>query len=162
MLLKECSLLAFAVALSFSQLSGIHKDSFGSIHWAHLEGADGVHLITLTGVVKVDLEAEHGLFVKEKASWILEDLSLEIALPRAVVAADQAFRVIRSAPLITLNGIGGVSTVGWSVHEFSGPSDTLLTDSVPLTATIGVFSSGEVLHRIAYSVSLTGRLEARA
>ena len=60
--------------------------------------------------------------------------------------------------LITLNGLGGVSTVGWSVHEFSGPSNTLLTDSVPITATIGVFSSGEVLHRIGYSVTLTGSL----
>ena len=150
------------MALSFSQLSGHHKDSFASSHWLHLEGADGVHLITLTGVVKVDLEAEHGLFVKEKSSWVLEDLRLEIALPREVVSAEQAFRVIRSAPLITLNGIGGVSTVGWSVDEFSGPSDTLLTDSVPLTATIGVYSSGEVLHRIAYSVSLTGRVEPRA
>ena len=150
------------VALSFSQLSGHHKDSFASTHWAHLEGVGGIHLITLTGVVKVDLEAEHGLFVKEKSNWVLEDLNLEIALPRALVSADQAFRVIRSAPLITLNGIGGVSTVGWSVHEFSGPSDTLLTDSVPLTATIGVYSTGEVLHRIGYSVTLTGRLEPRA
>ena len=150
------------MALSFSQLSGHHKDSFASSHWLHLEGAGGVHLITLTGVVKVDLEAEHGLFVKEKSSWVLEDLNLEIALPRDVVGAEQGFRVIRSAPLITLNGIGGVSTVGWSVHEFSGPSNTLLTDSVPLSATIGVYSSGEVLHRIAYSVSLTGRLEPRS
>jgi hypothetical protein len=33
---------------------------------------------------------------------------------------------------------------------------------VPLNATIGVFSSGEVLHRIDYSVNLTGRLEPRA
>jgi len=150
------------VALSFSQLRGHHKDSFASTHWVHLEGAGGVHLITLTGVVKVDLEAEHGLLVKEKSNWVLEDLNLEIALPRSVVSADQAFRVIRSAPLITLNGIGGVSTVGWSVHEFSGPIDTLLTDSVPLTATIGVYSTGEVLHRIGYSVTLTGRLEPRA
>jgi len=149
------------VALSFSQISGHHRDSFASTHWVHLEGIGGVHLITLTGVVEVDLEAQHGLFEKEKSSWVLEDLNLELALPRAVVGDDQAFRVIRSAPLITLNGIGGISTVGWSVHEFGGPSDTLLIDSVPLTATIGVYSSGEVLHRIGYSVSLTGRLEPR-
>jgi hypothetical protein len=149
------------VALSFSQLAGHHKDRFSSTHWVHLEGIGGVHLITLTGVVDVELEAEHGLFVKEKAGWVLEDLNLEIALPRAVVAADQAFRVSRSAPLVTLNGIGGISTVGWSVHGFEGPSDTLLTDAVVLSATIAVYSSGEVLHRIGYSVSLTGTLEAR-
>ncbi len=149
------------MALSFSQLDGQYKDRFSSTHWAHLEGVGGVHLITFTGVVEVDLEAQHGLFVKEKSSWVLEDLKLELALPRAVVPADQAFRVSRSAPLVTLNGIGGISTVGWSVHEFSGPANVVLTDGVPLTATIGVYSSGEVLHRIAYSLTLTGSLEPR-
>ena len=150
------------MALSFSQLNGDHKDSFSSTHWVHLEGAGGIHLISLTGVVKVDLEAAHGLFVKEKSSWVLEDLNLEIALPREVVPTGQSFRVSRSAPLVTLNGIGGISTVGWSVHEFHGPRETVLTDSVPITATIGVYSSGEVLHRIAYSVTLTGSIEPRA
>jgi len=118
-------------------------------------------MLTLSGVVLVDLEAEHGLMVKERAEWMLEDLKLEIALPRAVVPADQALRVDRSAPLVTLNGLGGVSTVGWSVHDFSGPRDVLLTESVPLTAVIGVFSTGEVLHRIGYSITLTGTLEPR-
>jgi len=122
----------------------------------------GTHLITLTGIVLVDLEAEHGLLIREKSNWVLEDLKLEIALPKALLGPDQAFRVSRSAPLITLNGLGGVSTVGWSVHEFSGPRDTLLTASVPITATIGVFSTGEVLHRIGYSVTLTGSFEPRA
>lgn len=150
------------MALSFSQLDGQHRDRFSATHWAHLEGVGGVHLITLTGVVEVDLEAQHGLLVREKSSWVLEDLKLELALPRAVVSADQAFRVSRSAPLVTLNGIGGISTVGWSVHDFSGPANVLLTDGVPLAATIGVYSSGEVLHRIAYSVTLTGTLEPRA
>ena len=51
--------------------------------------------------------------------------------------------------------------MGWSVHEFSGPANVVLTDGVPLTATIGVYSSGEVLHRIAYSLTLTGSLEPR-
>jgi hypothetical protein len=150
------------VALSFSQLDGDTRDRFSSTHWAHLEGVGGTHLITLTGIVLVDLEAEHGLLIREKSNWVLEDLKLEIALPKALLGPDQAFRVSRSAPLITLNGLGGVSTVGWSVHEFSGPSDTLLTASVPITATIGVFSTGEVLHRIGYSVTLTGSFEPRA
>jgi hypothetical protein len=56
-----------------------------------------------------------------------------------------------------------VSTVGWSVHEVFGPaSGSLLTTTVPLTALIGVFSTGEVLHRIGYSLTLTGTLEPRA
>lgn len=145
--------------LSFSQLDHNSKDRFSSCHWVHLEGVGGVHLLTLSGVVEVDLEAEHGLMVKERAEWVLEDLKLAIALPKEVVPAGQALRVQRSAPLITLNGLGGVSTVGWSVHEFSGPRDSLLTDAVPLTAVIGVYSTGEVLHRIGYSVTLTGTLE---
>lgn len=148
--------------LTFSQLDHDSRDRFASSHWVHLEGVNGTHLLALSGVVEVDLEAQHGLFVKERAEWVLEDLNLELALPREVVPADQALRLDRSAPLITLNGLGGVSTVGWSVHEFSGPRDTLLTDSVPIAAVIGVYSTGEVLHRIGYSVSLTGRLEPRA
>jgi hypothetical protein len=79
------------------------------------------------------------------------------------VSADQALRVVRSAPLVTLNGLGGVSTVGWSVHEFSGPPPgSLLTRTAPVSALIGVFSTGEVLHRIGYSLTLTGTLEPRA
>lgn len=148
--------------IAFSQLDLDSKDRFASSHWVHMEGVGGVHLLTLSGVVEVDLEAQHGLFVKERAEWVLEDLKLDLALPREVVPADRALRVSRSAPLITLNGLGGVSTVGWSVHEFSGPRDTVLTDSVPLTAVIAVFSTGEVLHRIGYSVTLTGTLEPRA
>jgi len=150
-----------SVPLSFSQLDHNSRERFSSSHWTHLEGVGGVHMLTLSGVVQVDLEAGHGLMVKERAEWVLEDLRLELALPRAVVPADQALRVARSAPLVTLNGLGGVSTVGWSVHEFSGPRSLLLTESVPLTAVLGVFSTGEVLHRIGYSITLTGTLEPR-
>ncbi len=149
------------MSLSFSQLDPKSKDRFASSHWVHLEGVGGVHLLTLSGVVHLDLEAEHGLLVKERAEWVLEDLKLEIALPREVVPAGQGLRVQRSAPLITLNGLGGVSTVGWSVQEFTGPQNTLLTEAVPLTAVIGVFSTGEVLHRIGYSVTLSGTLETQ-
>lgn len=153
---------ALPVPLTFSQLDPSSKDRFASTHWVHLEGAGGVHLLTLSGVVEVDLEAQHGLLVKERAEWVLEDLRLELALPREVVPADQALRVQRSAPLVTLNGLGGISTVGWSVHEFTGPRNTLLTESVPLTAVIGVYSTGEILHRIGYSISLSGTLEPRS
>lgn len=148
--------------IHFSQIDDNSRDRFSSSHWVHLEGVGGVHLLTLTGVVMAEMEAAHSILRKEKAEWVLEDLKLDLALPRAVVPADQAFRVSRSAPLITLNGIGGVSTVGWSVHEFSGPQrDSLLTDAVPVSAVIGVFSTGEVLHRIGYSITLTGTLEPR-
>ncbi len=151
------------MALAFSQLDDHSRERFASCHWAHIEGVGGVHQLTLSGVVQVDLEAAHGLLIKERAEWALEDLELGIALPREVVSADKALRVVRSAPLVTLNGLGGVSTVGWSVHEFSGPPPgSLLTSTAPLSALIGVFSTGEVLHRIGYSLTLTGTLEPRA
>jgi hypothetical protein len=151
------------VALAFSQLDDHSRERFASCHWAHIEGVGGVHQLTLSGVVQVDLEAAHGLLIKERAEWALEDLELGIALPGEVVSADQALRVVRSAPLVTLNGLGGVSTVGWSVHEFSGPPPgSLLTRTAPVSALIGVFSTGEVLHRIGYSLTLTGTLEPRA
>jgi hypothetical protein len=150
-----------SVPIAFSQLDHNSRERFSSMHWTHLEGVGGSHMLTLSGVVEVDLEAGHGLLVKERSEWVLEDLKLEIALPRAVVGADQAFRVTRSAPLVTLNGLGGVSTVGWSVHEFHGPLEELLTDSVPITAVIAVFSTGEVLHRIGFTITLTGTIEPR-
>jgi hypothetical protein len=148
------------VSLVFSQLDSNSKDCFSSCHWVHLEGAGGSQLITLSGVVQVDLEARHGLLLKERAEWVLEDLELEIALPQELLPAGMALRVHRSAPLITLNGLGGVSTVGWSVHSFSGPGDSLVRDAIPLRAVIGVYSTGEVLHRIGYSVTISGRFEA--
>jgi hypothetical protein len=58
-------LCGFAVALSFSQLDGATRDRFSSTHWVHLEGVGGTHLITLTGIVLVDLGAEHGLLIRE-------------------------------------------------------------------------------------------------
>lgn len=42
------------------------------------------------------------------------------------------------------------------------PPGSLLTSTAPVSALIGVFSTGEVLHRIGYSLTLTGTLEPRA
>lgn len=82
--------------------------------------------------------------------------SLDLLLPPEFVAGGQRLRLEQCAPLLTINAIGGVSTVGWAVNACQGPGLVELSEILPIRAEIGVFNTGEVLHAIGYHVTLTG------
>ncbi|MEB3208007.1 MAG: hypothetical protein VKK63_03745 [Synechococcus sp.] len=110
-------------------------------------------MIQLSGVVVVDYQAKGSM--GGSRGWANETLSLNLALP-AVPGQSQSFFVEQSTPLITINGVGGISTVGWSVNSCTGSVNTLCNGSYGLEAVLGVYTSGEVLHTIGYMVSLVG------
>lgn len=148
-----------AVSVIHLNQLGHSKEQFVSSHRLHFEAADGVHVITLSGIAIIDLEASQ--VKRQRGSerdWVMDDLVLDLALPEGLIPEGQAFVVEQCAPFLTINAIGGISTVGWGVNEFSGPGKGPITEAVTLKATIGVFSTGEVLHRVGYQVTLTGRI----
>lgn len=149
--------------IHLSQCDGMTKDAFVHPSWMHFEATGGLHVLTFTGTVIIDLEAGGREMDPElTGGWKYEDLQIDLALPTAVVPAGKTFHLERCAPFLTVNAVGGVSTVGWAVNEFSGPSKTAVHESIPIQASIAVFRTGEVLHRIGYHVSVTGRLEESA
>lgn len=146
--------------IHLSQCDGASRDAFVHPSWLHFEAAGGLQVFTFSGTVIVDLEATAREMDPElTGGWKYEDLQLDLALPVEVVPAGSMFEIERCAPFLTVNAVGGVSTVGWAVNEFSGPSHTAVRDSIPIQASIAVFRTGEVLHRIGYHVSVTGRLK---
>lgn len=144
--------------IHLSQCDRATKDAFIHPSWVHFEAGEGLHVFSFTGTVVLDLKASAREMDPDlTGGWKFEDLQLDIALPAEIVPPGSVFRIERCAPFLTVNAVGGVSTVGWAVNDFSGPSHTEVTDSVPITASVAVFRTGEVLHRIGYQVTLTGR-----
>ncbi|MCP9911713.1 hypothetical protein KBZ15_17655 [Cyanobium sp. BA20m-p-22] len=143
--------------MNINQLTPSDAKRFQSAHSLHFQGAGNIILIQLCGVVVVDYEAKGSM--AGSRGWANETLSLNLALP-AVPGQSQSFFVEQSTPLITINGVGGISTVGWSVNSCTGPVNTLCNGSYGLEAVLGVYTSGEVLHTIGYMVSLVGHFQA--
>jgi hypothetical protein len=135
-----------------SQLAPEDKERFSSTHVLHFQGADDSHLIQMSGIVTLDFHAKK--LTSSSRGWVNEQLTLILTLPEA--ASQSGFYVEQCSPLITLNAIGGVSTVDWAVNSFRGETSILCQRSYSLEATIGVYSTGEILHNIGYSISLSG------
>lgn len=139
-----------------SQLAPQDKERFSSTHVLHFQGADASHLIQLSGIVTLDYRANKS--AGSARGWVNEQLTLILALPET--ASQSGFHVEQCSPLITINGIGGVSTVGWAVNSFRGETGILCQRSYSLEATFGVYSTGEILHKIGYSITLAGHFVA--
>jgi hypothetical protein len=138
------------------------KDAFASSYALHLEAVNGVHMITMSGIVILDLDASQ--MPKRRTpthGWRYSDLYLELALPPNLLTPGMALHVEQCAPFITVNAVGGISTVGWAVDEFSGPGKSVVTESIQVKAVLGVYSTGEVLHRIGYNVTAVGTIQSR-
>jgi len=143
--------------MNINQLAPADAKRFQSAHSLHFQGAGNSVLLQLSGVVVVDYEAKGSS--GGSRGWAIETLGLNLALP-VVPGQNQSFFVEQATPLITINGVGGISTVGWSVNSCSAPVNILCSGSYTLEAVLGVYTSGEVLHTIGYMVSLVGRFQA--
>ena len=142
--------------LHVSQLDCGSAERFNSAHMVHVPLGDGRHLITLSGIVTLDYKSAHQAQRHSQTSgWAEEELQLDLLLPPELVAGGQRLRLEQCAPLLTINAIGGVSTVGWAVNACQGPGPIELSEILPIRAEIGVFNTGEVLHAIGYHVTLT-------
>lgn len=111
-------------------------------------------------MVIVNLEADKMPRERRKEDgWLYEDLRLELALPADSVSPGKVLVVEQCAPFLTVNAVGGISTVGWAVDEFSGPRPGAACESILIKAVLGVYATGEVLHRIGYTVGVSGRIQ---
>ena len=52
--------------------------------------------------------------------------------------------------------MAGFSNVGWAVNSFHLAMEDAAVDSIQLKAELGVLSSGEILHRLGYHISVIG------
>jgi len=144
--------------LVINQLDPKDAKRFVSSHGLVFDGLDGRVLVQLSGVVLLDYEAnhvKHGLPGKAR-KWESQTLSLSVSLPDSIRQNRQLY-VEQCTPFLTINAIGGVSTVGWAVDSFSADIDVLCDESYRVQAALGVYSSGEVLHRIGYNITVVGR-----
>jgi len=143
--------------LNIDQLDPAGAKRFVSTHSLHVQAQNGLELITLTGVVILEYKASvtpgrPGI----QQGWDQEELNLNIALPESVTSGKALF-VEQCAPFATINAIGGMSTVGWAVDKFTAETGIRASGAYAMRIGIGVFNTGEILHKIAYQVSLVGR-----
>lgn len=144
--------------LHISQLDRGSAERFNSSHVVHVSLGDERHLITLSGIVTLDYKSAHqAQRHSQTTGWAEEDLQLDLLLPTELVADGQCLHLEQCAPLLTINAIGGVSTVGWAVNACQGPGPIELSEILTIRAQIGVFNTGEVLHAIGYYVTLSAR-----
>jgi len=144
--------------MQISQLDPTHSDQFGSTHAIHHGLADGKQLVLLSGVVSVEMKSPGWVNEAMVTGWFKDKLHLDLALPAGLLRQGQSFRIDDAVPYLSLNAIGGASNVGWGVNSFAIAKDDAATQSVRLTAELVVSRSGEIIHRMAYHVTLIGEV----
>lgn len=133
-------------------------DRFESLHSVHTITKDDKHLITLTGIVRLDIQ---GVSTKK---WREEEVSIQ---PKIVyIPKDHALQIEHWAPFVTINAIynkNQANEAGWAVNNFwiHLPADHLITYRVAfidVRAKVLVRDSDGWLFRVAYQVTISGKL----
>lgn len=132
-------------------------DRFESLHSVRTLTGDNKQLITLTGIVRVELQGTG-------KQWREEEVSIE---PRIVyIPKDRALLVKHWAPFLTINSIYNKDTAvnaGWAVNNFwiELPQDRKITFRSPFVvvkARILVRDTDGWLLRVGYHITLSGDL----
>lgn len=137
------------------ELSALHGDAarFESTHWVHLPAGNGTHLVTLTGLVEVNLG---GLAYGE---WKEERLTLELPFPTSFFPEDRWFQVEQWAPFLTISAIDNQREgihAGWAVAKYGGPGAVRIRDGVKIWADIAVRNSDAYLLKVGYTLTVCG------
>jgi hypothetical protein len=144
--------------MQINQLDPKQADKFSSTHAIHYGLSDGRLMVLLSGIVSVDLKSPGWTNENATPGWFIQNLSLSIALPAGMLRDGQSFRAIESVPFLSINAMAGFSNVGWAVNSFGLAMQDAAINSVQLKAELGVLSSGEILNRLGYHISLIGEL----
>ncbi len=144
--------------MQISQLDPKQASQFASTHAIHYPLADGRHVVILSGVVSVELKSPGWVNENAVTGWFSDQLSLDLALPTSLLRDGQSFRVIESAPYLSLNAVAGVTNVGWGVNSFAMATEAAASSSVRLNAELSVSRTGEILHRVGYYITLIGEV----
>lgn len=144
------------LTMQINQLDPKQADQFSSAHAIYHEISDGRQMALLSGIVSVDLKSPGWANENAASQWFLQNLSLNIALPANLLGEGQSFRMLEAVPFLGINAMAGFSNVGWAINSFSLTMEDAAVDSIQLKAELGVLSSGEILHRLGYHISLIG------
>lgn len=133
-------------------------ERFESLHSVRTITGDKKQLITLTGVVRIDLKGS------STKNWREEEV---IICPRIVyIPKDRALQLEHWAPFVTINAIYNEKTAvdaGWAVNNFSLelPPENKVTYRYPhieIKTRVLVRDSDGWLFRVGYQVTLSGIL----
>ena len=113
-------------------------------------------MVLLSGIVNVDLKSPGWSNENTASRWFIQNLSLNIALPANLLGDGQSFKLLEAVPFLSINAMAGFSNVGWAVNSFGLVMEDAAVDSIQLKAELGVLSSGEILHRLGYHISVIG------
>ena len=142
------------MALEFYQSNPDHQALyFDSPHWVYVPVASDRHLVTLTGVVKLD-------FNGNSADWYSENLRLHLNFPD-ICPPNKWFGIETCAPFFTISGIdkgGDNHNGGWAVDGFGvdwGPWRKIKSEVIIWT---NIRVRGELfgLFRIGYTLTVSG------
>ena len=142
--------------MQINQLDPKQADQFSSAHATCYGLSDGRQMVLLSGIVNVDLKSPGWSNENAASRWFIQNLSLNIALPANLLGDGQSFRLLEAVPFLSINAMAGFSNVGWAVNSFHLAMEDAAVDSIQLKAELGVLSSGEILHRLGYHISVIG------
>ena len=142
--------------MQINQLDPKQADKFSSTHAIHYGLSDGRQMVLLSGIVSVDLKSPGWSNEDTASRWFIQNLSLHIALPANLLGDGQSFKLLEAVPFLSINAMAGFSNVGWAVNSFHLVMEDAAVDSIQLKAELGVLSSGEILHRLGYHISVIG------
>ena len=142
--------------MQINQLDPKQADQFSSAHATCYGLSDGRQMVLLSGIVNVDLKSPGWSNENAASRWFIQNLSLNIALPANLLGDGQSFRLLEAVPFLSINAMAGFSNVGWAVNSFGLVMEDAAVDSIQLKAELGVLSSGEILHRVGYHISVIG------
>ncbi|MFT5340500.1 MAG: hypothetical protein ACI9IO_002257 [Cyanobium sp.] len=142
--------------MQINQLDPKQADQFSSAHATCYGLSDGRQMVLLSGIVSVDLKSPGWSNENVASRWFIQNLSLNVALPANLLGGGQSFRLLEAVPFLGINAMAGFSNVGWAVNSFHLVMEEDAVDSIQLKAELGVLSSGEILHRLGYHISVIG------
>ena len=84
---------------NYNQLHDSDRERFIANHWVHTECTGGTHLVTRTGIVRIDVKGTTG-------NWLRERIYFAPVFPYGIMPDGKWFLVEHWAPLVTINGFG--------------------------------------------------------
>jgi len=150
-----------SIDMSLKFIEGLQTqgaERFESLHSVRTVTGDSKQLITLTGVVRIDLKGT------STESWRQEEI---IICPRIVyIGANQALELEHWAPFVTINGVYNEKSsndAGWAVNNFELllPYEKKVTRRYPhveIKTRVLVRDTDGWLLRLGYQVTMSGKL----
>jgi hypothetical protein len=137
-----------------NQLDPNDSRRFNSVHSLHYTLADGQKILTLSGIVDLNLKAPGWSEESTNAKAYGEELTLDIAVPKAFLGSSRNFKITQAVPYVGLASLVGSANVAWGVTSYSIDAEHPAIDSIRLQVKLEVSRSGELLQCIGYHVTL--------